>query len=251
MARRAATIDFRAVLAEVGTDGPPSGSDADTEAMMDATSLLLGAYGLRRWSMGDVAERTGLARATVYRRFESREQLVRATLIRDARRLFAAIADAVDSTATIEDQVVEGFVVGVELARLSPITRLLEADPAAALALVTSDSILLAGRKALVESYQSVTGRPVTAADRPRVEAVAEALVRLALSLLVTRGILTGGPVGGPSGPGRPDTRQALAAVVRPLVTAPAPAGPGRPVRLGAGTSTGASSRGGWPPPAG
>lgn len=239
MARRAATIDFRAVLAEAGADCPATGPDGDAEAMMDATSVLLGTYGLRRWSMGDVAERAGLARATVYRRFESRERLVRATLIRDARRVFAAIADAVDDAGAIEDQVVEGFVVGVELARLSPITRLLEADPAAALALVTSDSILLAGRKALVESYETVTGRPVTAADRPRVEAVAEALIRLALSLLVTPGILTGGPVGRLTGQGRPEMRQALDAVVRPLVSAPPAAVPASPVQLGSATTRG------------
>ena len=251
MARRAAVLDLDAVLAGVlaGRDptaraagpgragvGPDPGAtrsgaapvepgpDPDAEAMMDATSQLLGSFGLRRWSMDDVAERAGLARATVYRRFESRDRLVRATLVRDARRFFSAIAAAVDSSAPIEDQVLDGFVVGIGLARLSPVPRLLEADPAAALALVSSDSILQAGRRALVESYEAVNGRPVPAADRLRVEAVAEALIRLALSLLVTPGILTGGTGSPPPGP---DMRRALAAVIRPLVAPPTvPTGP-------------------------
>lgn len=230
MGRRAQTLDLDAVLADaVRTDpGAAPIADPDAEAMMDATSQLLGWFGLRRWSMEDVAERAGLARATVYRRFESRDRLVRATLIRDARRFFAAIAGAVDRSAPLEEQVVQGFVVGVELARLSPVPRLLDTDPAAALALVSSDSILQAGRRALVESYESVTG-PVGVADRPRVEAVAEALIRLALSLLVTPGILTGGPArpadqakdAGARDRARSEMRRALAAVIGPLVAAP------------------------------
>ena len=225
MARRSATVDLEAVLAEALSSPPAPAPGAegvtdDAEALIDATSALLGRYGLRRWSMDDVAERAGLARATVYRRFESRDRLVRATLIRDARRFFAAVAAAVEQVESIGDKVVEGLVVGLELVRWSPVPALLEADPAAALALITSDSILTAGRRALIESYESLTGGPLPAGDRCRVEAVAEALIRLALSLLVTPGVLTGAAAGS-SGSGRPsgdDMRRALAAVVHPLL---------------------------------
>ena len=225
MARRASTLDIDAVLVEAL--GPPAGSepDADADAVLGATSALLGQYGLRRWSMDDVAERAGLARATVYRRFESRDRLVRAALTRDARQFFAAVAGAVERTDSIEDKVVEGLVVGLELVGLSPVPGLLEADPAAALALVTSETILQAGRRALLESYESLTAGPVPPGDRHRVEAVAEALIRLALSLLVTPGVLTGAGAD-PTGPGGTGTdparrermRTALAAVVRPLL---------------------------------
>lgn len=227
MARRAATLDFEAVL--TGALSPPPGSDPDAEAMIDATSILLGQYGLRRWSMDDVAAQAGLARATVYRRFESRDRLVRAALIRDARRFFTAVAAAVEAIPSLADKVVEGLVVGLELIRWSPVPSLLEADPVAALSLLTSDSILLAGRRALVERYESLTGGPVPAADRDRVEAAAEALIRLALSLLVTPGVLTGTATGPPhpatdgaslrpDARSREDMRRALASVVHPLL---------------------------------
>lgn len=216
MARRAAGLDLDAVLAEALAE---PAADPDGDAMLDATGALLGLFGLRRWTMEDVAERAGLARATVYRRFDSRDRLVRAALIRDARRFFAAIAVAVEAAASLEEKVVEGFVVGVGLARLSPVPTLLGTDPAAALALITSEPLLVAGRRALVESYETLTGAPVADSERPTVEAVAEALIRLALSLLMTPGLLTGQPVAG----GRPEPdpegmRQMLAAVIGPLL---------------------------------
>lgn len=212
MGRRAAVLDVDAVLAEA-----LAGHEADeTDAMIDATSALLAQYGLRRWSMDDVAERAGLARATVYRRFESREKLVRVTLVRDARHFFAAISAAVAQAQTIEEKVLEGLVVGLELVSLSPVPRLLESDPGAAIALITSETILRAGRRALVESYETLIGTTVPAADRPEVEAVAEALLRLGLSMLMTPGMLTGAAH---DGGGREGMRRALAAVVGPLLS--------------------------------
>lgn len=224
MARRAGVPEFDNILTEALSSQP----DAGTDAMIDATSELLASYGLRRWSMDDVAARSGLARATVYRRFESRDQLVRATLIRDARRFFAAIAAAVQPIGSFEEKVVEGFVVGLELVRLSPVPRLLDSDPAAALTLLSSESFLRAGRRALVESYESMIGEPVPRADRRRVEAVAETLVRLGLSLLLTPGLLGGVTAG--AGDRRDNMRQALQAVIAPLVTTSPPArNAGRP----------------------
>lgn len=217
MGRRAAVLDVDAVLAEA-----LAGHETDeTDAMIDATSALVAEYGLRRWSMDDVAERAGLARATVYRRFESREKLVRVTLARDARNCFAAISAAVAQAHTIEEKVLEGLVVGLELASLSPIPRLLESDPGAAIALITSETILRAGRRALVESYETLIATTVPAADRPEVEAVAEALLRLGLSMLMTPGMLTGAghDGGGRDGMRREGMRRALAAVVGPLLS--------------------------------
>ncbi len=242
MGRRPPTVDLDEILAQALSDRPADGRDgagdggpgpggaddgADTAAMIDATSGLLAAYGLRRWTMDDVAERAGLARATVYRRFESRDRLVRTTLVRDARRFFAAVAAAVAGVESFDDKVVEGFVVGLELVRLSPVPQLLRADPAAALSLVTSESILRAGRRALVESYETLTGQPVDPTGRSGVEAVAEALIRLGLSMLLTPGVLTGGgPLGSSpeQGPGPDGMRRALDAVIRPLISGPGPA---------------------------
>jgi AcrR family transcriptional regulator len=182
--RRSPSLDVRAILAGLGA--PQSDNDdAATEAMIEATSHLLSTYGMRRWSMDDVAERAGLARATVYRRFESRDDLVQTTLARHARRFFAVIAEAVDEVSELEDKVVEGLLVGLRVVRSSLIPSLFETDKVAALSLLTAAPVLSLGRAALVQRYEMLVGVPISGLERDRVELVAEALVRLAISFVL------------------------------------------------------------------
>jgi AcrR family transcriptional regulator len=168
-----------------GLEDPAVADDEATAAMLDATSALLATYGVRRWSMDDVAERSGVARATVYRRFESRDELVHATLARDARRFFEAIAEAVAHIDAIEDKVVEGVLVGLRLARQSLMPGLHSPDTSALLSLLTAAPVLALARSALVERYQVVTGVELPAQDLAEAELVAEALVRLGVSFVL------------------------------------------------------------------
>jgi AcrR family transcriptional regulator len=88
-------------------------------------------FGLGRWSVEDVAERSGLGRTTVYRRFDGRDALVHAVLAREARRFFDAIALAVAHLDDLADQVVEGLLVGLRMAQASVLPALLRVDAAA------------------------------------------------------------------------------------------------------------------------
>jgi AcrR family transcriptional regulator len=121
----------------------------------------------------------------VYRRFEGRDRLVHAVLAREARTFFAAIGSAVAHLPTLEDQVVEGMLVGIRTVRVSVLMRLLERDPGAVLPLLTSGAapLIAVARHALVELHRAA-GRT----DPPDGEAelVADALVRLGLSLVVS-----------------------------------------------------------------
>lgn len=187
MPRRAPVLDVNALLSGfLESSAPPE--DEATEALLDATSSLLASYGVKRWSMEDVAARAGLARATVYRRFDGRDELVHATLARDAHRFFAAIAAAVADRESLEDKVVEGFIVGVRVARNSVIPPLFESDTAAVISVLTSGPVLSLGRAALVDRYEAITGVRVKARDRASVELVAEMLVRLAVSFVLMPG---------------------------------------------------------------
>ena len=60
-----------------------------------------------RWSVEDVAERAGLGRTTVYRRFPSRDDLVHGVLARELRAAIAAVGRGGRGPATLEDAVVE------------------------------------------------------------------------------------------------------------------------------------------------
>jgi AcrR family transcriptional regulator len=191
--RRSPTLDLEAVLADlfrpaarVVTD--PAVSDPAGDAALAAAGALLGERGIRGWTVEDVAERAGLGRATVYRRFASRDELVRAALTRDARRFFRVVARSVASVEPLEDQVVHGFLVGLRLVQASPLAGLLRSDPAAAMSLLGSQSLMSAAAGALADRYEAMTGAALSPSERNQAEAVAEGLVRLGLSFVLVPG---------------------------------------------------------------
>lgn len=177
MPRRVPSLDPGALVAALSAD---AGDEVD-HVLLDATAALVATYGVRRWSMEDVATRSGLGRSTVYRRFEGRDDLLHAALARDARRFFSAVAEAVADVEDLEDKVVEGFMVGLRALRRSMLPRLVETDPGSVIPLVTAEPLLNVARQALVERYVAL----VPSADRERAQAGAEMLVRIAVSFLL------------------------------------------------------------------
>jgi AcrR family transcriptional regulator len=77
------------------------------ERLLDATDRLVRQVGMRKTSMADVARDAGVARATLYRYFESREVLLDALAHRAADRFFAAVAAAMDRRGTLSGQLGE------------------------------------------------------------------------------------------------------------------------------------------------
>jgi AcrR family transcriptional regulator len=210
--KRPAVLDLDSVLAELAIDTGGAGSmdpDRVRDALLDATSALLAQRGAGGWSVEDAAAGAGVGRATVYRRFTGREQLIAETIRRDARRFFAAISESVASVPGLEDQVVAGFATGVELARRSALGTLLRRDPAAALSLLSSAPLLAYATRALTDLYDQVTATWPDRAAPARVEAVAEVLVRLGLSFVL---------VPGPRADEPERARAHLEAVLRPLL---------------------------------
>jgi AcrR family transcriptional regulator len=220
--RRPSTIEIDAVLAdllnaEVGHAGLAkvgsidAGGDGVKDALVDAASHLLAERGARGWAVEDVAARAGVGRATVYRRFSSRDDLVRAAIGRDAHLFFAAVAASVEAVERLEDKVVAGFLAGLGLARASHLATLLRSDPPAALSLLTSEPLLRAATRALSDRYQTMTGARLRTAERAEVEAVAEALIRLGLSFILMPGPTTD------AGDDR-RARDHLGAMIRPIL---------------------------------
>jgi AcrR family transcriptional regulator len=155
--------------------------------IMDAALDQYLAHGLRRTSVDDVARAAGLGRATVYRRFATRDELIQAVLLREGRRFLAEIAAATESLPTLAERLVEGFVVGVRGARRQPLlNRLLRTEPDDALPQLTvhGGPLVAVLREFLVQQY--LRGASADARCGPRAEEVAEILVRLALSLVLT-----------------------------------------------------------------
>lgn len=161
------------VLADPDTDGVG-------ESIVDSALQEFLAYGLRRTNVDAVARRAKVSRATLYRRFRDKDALVQAVLVRECRRFFGSIADAVAEVSTVEERLVEGFVVGVRYARADRLlNRLLASDSEALLPYLTTNGelVVAAARDFLVwQGGSAAAGRDRTAAG------VAELFVRLAIS---------------------------------------------------------------------
>lgn len=97
------------------------------ERVLDATLRLLGEYGDRKISMDDIAATAKVARATLFRRFGSKEALIQRTYDRELRRVLVQFHADTDHA---EDPLVAGFVslttaacthpVSVRMARVEP-----------------------------------------------------------------------------------------------------------------------------------
>ncbi|MEI2651995.1 MAG: helix-turn-helix domain-containing protein [Microthrixaceae bacterium] len=82
--RRSVGVDVDALLASITRplDIVGGAGDETADRILDAAAELFATLGVRRTGMDDIAERSGLGRTTVYRRFDGRQQIVEAVLAR-------------------------------------------------------------------------------------------------------------------------------------------------------------------------
>ena len=71
-----------------------------------ATLDCVARHGLAKTTFDDVARKAGCARATLYRYFGGKRQLVRITVLREAARIAASVRGAAGAESTFEDAVV-------------------------------------------------------------------------------------------------------------------------------------------------
>jgi AcrR family transcriptional regulator len=174
-----------AVLAKV--DNP----DGITTRILAATLEQAELVGIRRTTMEDVARRSGVGRATLYRRFPTKAALIDAVVLAEARRYLDGSAQARSHATTFEDRMVYSTMFTVtflrehtllkKLLRTEPETILpsLTIDAGAILDFATDHSVALLRS----ELYGTTT---TTAAQERHLRTVAELHTRLTLSFIVT-----------------------------------------------------------------
>jgi AcrR family transcriptional regulator len=84
----------------------PSPTGTIEDRAVRATLACVARHGLAKTTFDDVAREAGCARATLYRYFGGKRQLVRVTVAREAARIAASIRAAADAEPTLEDTVV-------------------------------------------------------------------------------------------------------------------------------------------------
>ncbi|HVA09131.1 MAG TPA: helix-turn-helix domain-containing protein [Acidimicrobiales bacterium] len=182
MSRRRASLDFAPLLASVSLD--LEGDDL-TDRALNAAADLLAEYGLRRWSMDDVADRAGVGRTSLYRKFAGRDELVHAVLAREVRDVFTKVTAIAARYDRLEDKVVEGALVALDAVDGSLVARLIQTDPATFLPFLTTEAgPLLALARELLVSYAMELGADI---DRRAAAEFAELAARLGVSFIVTR----------------------------------------------------------------
>ncbi|WP_336083476.1 TetR/AcrR family transcriptional regulator [Nocardia sp. SSK8] len=160
---------------------------SEGEKLLDSALSAFLDFGIKRTSMGEIARRAGISPATLYRRFESKNELVEAVGVREAQRYVAEIDERVRAVTEPDDQLVEIFVAFVgTIAGNELLRRLLGTEPEIILPRLTTEAgpILAVGRGYLAEKLRELQD------DMPELtfdpDLVAEVLARLALSLALT-----------------------------------------------------------------
>ncbi len=165
-------------------ESPPA--DPASARILDAALSVAAASGLRHLTMDDVAARAKVGRMTVYRRFGDKQRLVEALGIREVRRCLADLDSASDPADPIADQIADGFIASMRIAREHPLlNRLARVEPDAVLEAANSDG---AATFALARAYMAGRLRAAQEAGllgELDVDAAAEILVRLAISFVL------------------------------------------------------------------
>ena len=162
----------------------PEPDGADHSSILDAARDAFLDFGVRRTSMGEIAKRSRLSPATLYRRFAQKSDVVQAVGLREVRRFLTDVDRRIDVDASAEDQIVELFVAFLDgLRRHRLLHRLIATEPEIVLPLLTvrGAPVLHLGRDYLAEFIARLQGDgKIPAFDA---EPVAEMLARVALSM--------------------------------------------------------------------
>jgi len=136
----------RSLLIDALASSPDEGDTTDA-AILQAAITCLARHGIERMTVADIAAEAGVGRATVFRRFVSKEELVRRALAWELARIVEEFHEATDAIEDPLDRAVEWIVQAVRVARTHPVARRLVddnaalpvmRDPAVAAMLVTS-----------------------------------------------------------------------------------------------------------------
>lgn len=162
--------------------------DETAARVLDAALDRFATFGIRRTTMDDIAAVAGIGRATVYRRFGGRDEIVRAVVLRELARFIAEVDAVVQAIDDPVERFTEGFVAMLRAARTNDLLRrMLDVEPQLVLPALTVEagSAVALCREYLVGELgrSQVDGEIRADVD---VEVVAELLVRLCQSLLLT-----------------------------------------------------------------
>lgn len=184
----AATRAKDPLLDRILTQGVPP-DDESAERILAAAIQQVEDFGLRRFTVDDVARRVGLSRVTIYRHFPKKDRLVEAVLLHELRRFLRAVDAAVAQYETLEERLVEGFVFALTFLRNHRLlNRLLRTEPELILPALTvrGSSVLAASREFIAGFARQEAERGGLHLSEGEIEGVSELLARAVMSFVLT-----------------------------------------------------------------
>lgn len=166
--------------------------DETTARILDAARSQFEMLGIRRSTMDDVARRSRLGRATVYRRFPTKELLVDAVVFSEVQRYFAGYVQARGRASTFAERNNESTIYTLRFLRGNTLlNRLMDTEPETLLPHLTVDAAplidLICQQSSTLILAELCSDRAPTPVERRTIETVAELHARLALSFILTR----------------------------------------------------------------
>lgn len=187
------TADFVRRISEPDPDVLARVLDPDeiTTRILDATLEQAELVGIRRTTMEDVARRSGVGRATLYRRFPNKDALIDAVVLAEARRYLEGSEQARAHGDTLEDRMVYDTVFTVTFLREHALLKkLLRTEPETILPSLTVDAgaiIDFATDYSAAQLRTDLYGtEPTTQEQERHIRTVSELHTRLTLSFIVT-----------------------------------------------------------------
>lgn len=144
-------------------------------------------HGIAKLSMGDVAQRAGLSRQTLYRHFPSKDALVAAVVASETAALIDQVLGAATAHEDPRASVEAGLLAALRASREHPLLdRLVRTEPQSLLPLLTGEgSPAMAQIRAVVEVLVAERA-PAVAADPVALRRFADVVARLLVSYAVS-----------------------------------------------------------------
>lgn len=166
-------------------------SDEVTARILRATLEQAELVGVRRITMPDVARRSGVGRATLYRRFPNKGALIDAMVLTVARGYLDGNEQARAQGETLEDRILYGTMFAIQFLRNNALLRkLLRTEPETLLPSLTIEAGAIIDftteHSAALLRTDLYGDRPTTPEQERHLRTVAELQTRLTLSFVVT-----------------------------------------------------------------
>ncbi len=163
--------------------------DETSERIMGAALTQAEDFGLRRFTVDDVARRVGLSRVTIYRYFPKKDQLLNALILREMKRFLTKVDAVLEAQPTPEEKLIEGLSFSlVYLRGHRLLNRLLRTEPELILPHLTvqAGGLFAAARARIATHFRAeVTAGRLSLPDDD-IDGMAELLIRIVVSLVLT-----------------------------------------------------------------